>query len=99
MGDRRSLLAKRDIPVPPNDSAGLENPAYRGFSRSGERDCPHFARTARKRISVFEVIEQDGIGFKGRKRMNKHFDFQRLSWLDPIFHRSNIPSFRQESKT
>jgi hypothetical protein len=33
-GDRDSLpdrRDRRDIPFPPNESAGLENPAYRGF--------------------------------------------------------------------
>jgi hypothetical protein len=34
---QRSLLDRRDIPVPPDESAGLENPAYRGFLGSGER--------------------------------------------------------------
>jgi hypothetical protein len=30
-GDRDSYPDRRDIPVPPNESAGLEPPAYRGF--------------------------------------------------------------------
>jgi hypothetical protein len=35
--DRDWLPDRRDIPVPPNECAGLENPAYRGFGGPRER--------------------------------------------------------------
>jgi hypothetical protein len=54
-----------------------------------------FVPPRRENTGIMEWWNQ---AFKGRKAVNGPLNFILLPFLDPIFHRSNIPLFHEESK-